>query len=170
MVIAGLESLVEAMEAVREGLVHPPSVSGPRTRSVPTSRPPVSIEALSWLDEVERTVLAWFDRCVTTRPRPPAPDRARQAVVAVVELGERLLEGHPDVADEVRATVPGLVARGQQVLGERARPRPLPVKCPECATPMVLVDGYSPAGGWPRCPKCKVTRTDLVWLGLVVGT
>jgi hypothetical protein len=164
-----LGPLLAAMTKVRGVLAHPNRAEGPKVRSVPSSRPPVSIEALSWLDEAERAILGWFDECVTSRKRPAAGSIAEQAHLAAVALEKGHLAGNSELLDEVRETVALLLVRAGQILGERKRPRPLPVQCPQCNTGMILVEGFSPAGGWPRCPRCRVTHTNLAWFSRVVS-
>ena len=150
---AVLVDLVETLEAVRGTLRAPQSAqSGVRVRQIPDSRPPASIAVLSWLDEVGRTVARWYDQA-TGRPRPPARTLVEQTFAMVATL-----DGH-----ELPDGLEGLVVEGRALSGLYLAPRPIGVSCPTCGTTMVLSSGE-----WPRCPTCRVTRTDVEWLGRVV--
>jgi hypothetical protein len=99
-------------------------------RSTPSSRPPIRIDVLDLIIEIEYCAHVWTHRARVLANIDPLTSRIRDTDLMLYWVAD--YASTTDALDMVGETAADLVARAKLAVGETERPQKLEIHCPYC--------------------------------------
>jgi hypothetical protein len=99
-------------------------------RGMPSSRPPIRIDVLDLIIEIEACARVWTQRARVLAHIDPSTSQIRDTDVMLYWIAD--YASTTDALDMFEETAVGLVSRARLTVGETERPQKLEIHCPYC--------------------------------------